>query len=59
MSNKNKLPTCGDFIDTVDNTLSMNELKVQSKNLKICIVDIIDGQSVSSIASLCIKTIGY
>jgi|GEM_PF-1678946 len=64
-SNKNKLATCGDFMATVDNTVSMDELKVRAENLKTCIdestkgLDNMNNESVTSIASLCIKTMGY
>ncbi len=62
---KNKLATCGDYMATVDNTVSLNELKKRAKNLKNCIdeatrdLDEFDNESVSSIASLCLVTMGY
>ena len=64
-SEKNKLATCGDFMATVDNTVSMTELKVRAENLKICIdeatrdLDNMNNESISSIASMCIVTMGY
>ena len=64
-SNKKKLATCGDFMATVDNTVSMDELKVRAEKLKICIdeatkgLDNMNSESVTSIASLCITTMGY
>lgn len=64
-SEKNKLATCGDFMATVDNSVSMDELKVRAENLKTCIdeatkgLDEMNTEPVSSIASLCITTMGY
>ena len=34
---KNKLATCGDFMATTDNTVSMEVLKVRAEQLKKCI----------------------
>jgi len=62
---KNKLATCADFIATVDNSLSMDELKRRAKSLMKCIdestreIDNTNNESVSSIAALCTKTMGY
>lgn len=64
-TDKNKLATCADFMATVDNSVSMNELKKRATNLKLCInetvidMENINNQSVSEIAALCIVTIGY
>ena len=62
---KNKLATCGDFMATVDNTVSMTELKRRATELKKCIDEATRGlestnnESVSSIAALCTKTMDY
>ena len=62
---KNKLATCGDFMATVDNTVSMTELKKRATELKNCIDEATRGlentnnEAVSSIAAICTKTLGY
>lgn len=64
-TDKNKLATCADFMATVDNSVSMDELKRRAKSLVTCIdestrgIDNTNNESVSSIAALCIKTMGY
>jgi len=64
-SDKNKLATCADFMAKVNNKISMQELKIRSANLKTCIdeatreASATDGIEVSSIASLCIRQLGY
>lgn len=62
---KNKLATCGDFMATVDNTVTMTELKRRATELKNCIdeatrdLESTNNESVSSIAALCTKTMSY
>lgn len=64
-TNKNKLSTCADFMATVDNSVSMDVLKQRAQALVTCIdestkgLDNTNNESVSSIASICIKTMGY
>ena len=62
---ENKLATCGDFMATIDNTVSMDELKRRAINLKNCIDEATSGskytdnEKVSLVASMCVKTMGY
>jgi hypothetical protein len=64
-SSRDKLATCGDFMATIDNTVSMDILKIRAKDLRTCINEATDdlestnSESVSSIASLCLITLGY
>ena len=64
-THENKLATCADFMATVDNSISMDELKNRSNNLESCIdeatrdIKKTDDQNVSLIASMCIITLGY
>lgn len=64
-SYKNKLATCGDFMATVDNSVSMEELKERAVQLVVCIDGATDGleetnsMKVSEIASSCIILMGY
>jgi len=64
-TDKNKLATCADFMATVDNSVSMDELKKRATNLKNCIdkavegLEITNNQSVSGIAASCITIMGY
>lgn len=63
-TDKNKLATCGDFMATVDNSVSMDVLKKRAEDLKQCVdeatrgLDNTNSEAVSTIASLCIKQIG-
>lgn len=62
---ENKLATCGDFMATVDNTVTMTDLKQRAKELNNCIdeatrdLESTNSETVSSIAALCAKTMGY
>jgi hypothetical protein len=62
---ENKLATCGDFMATVDNTVTMTDLKRRATELNNCIDEATRGlestnsEAVSSIAALCAKTMGY
>ena len=65
-SDKNKLATSADMMATVDNTVSMDELRIRAENLNKCIdeaVDIdetvIDESKVSEVGALCIIALGY
>lgn len=64
-TDKNKLATCGDFMSTVDNSVSINVLKKRAQDLQICIdeatrdLDNTNNEAVSTIAVLCIKQMGY
>lgn len=64
-TDKNKLATCADFMATVDNSLSMDELKRRAKSLMSCIdestkgIDNTNNESVSTIAALCLQLMGY
>ena len=64
-TDKNKLATCADFMATVDNSVSMDELKKRATDLKICIdkatkgLENTNNQSVSGIAASCITIMGY
>ncbi len=64
-TSKNKLATCADFMATVDNSVSMDVLKRRAQALVTCIdkstkgLENTNNESVSSIASLCITTMGY
>jgi hypothetical protein len=59
-SEKNKLATCGDFMAKVDNSITMDKLKIRATILKTCISNTIQGikgidkESISSIASQCL-----
>lgn len=62
---KNKLATCGNFMATVDNTVSMTELKKRATELKNCIdeatrgLENVNDWEVSGIAASCIIIMGY
>lgn len=64
-TDRNKLATCADFMAVVDNTVTMTELKKRAIKLKKCIDETIDGlenadqQSISLIAAMCTKAMGY
>ena len=59
------MATCADFMATVDNSVSMDVLKQRAQSLVTCIdestkgLDNTNSESVSSIAALCIITMGY
>lgn len=60
-----KLATCGDFMATVDKSVSMDVLLQRAIALRACIneatrgIDNVDNDSVTDIASLCTLTLGY
>ncbi len=62
---KNKLATCSDFMATVDNNVSMTELKKRSEDLRTCIekatvgVENIEEMPLSEVAANCIILLGY
>ena len=64
-TDQNKLATCANFMATVDNTVSMTELKRRATQLKNCIDETIKGlestnnESVAEIASACTILLGY
>ncbi|SEB01014.1 hypothetical protein SAMN05443667_11525 [Flavobacterium gillisiae] len=64
-TDKNKLSTCGDFMAIVDNSVSMDILKIRAEDLKLCIdeatkgLDSTNNEAVSTIAALCIKQMEY
>lgn len=62
---ENKLATCGDFMATLDNSVSVDVLLDRAKALRACIneatngIDNVDNDNVSEIASLCTVALGY
>jgi len=62
---KNKLATCADFMAKIDNSVSMDELKIRAKALMKCIdesttgLDSTNDESVSSVAAKCAILLGY
>lgn len=64
-TDRNKLATCADFMASRDNTVSMKTLKRRSMDLKNCINEATRGlestnnESVSSMAALCVVSMGY
>lgn len=64
-TNENKLATCGDFMSVVDKSVSMEVLKRRSTDLMNCIDEATagskytDSEKISTIASMCIKILGY
>jgi len=64
-TDKNKLATCSDFMASVDNSVSMDVLKVRSQQLVQCIdevtadVENTNQEAVTTIASLCLIEMGY
>lgn len=62
---ENRLATCGDFMASIDNSVSMDVLKQRATKLMDCINESTEGldntnnESVSSIASKCIVLLGY
>lgn len=64
-TDNNKLATCGDFMATLDDTVSMTVLKKRAEELKDCIdtatkgLDSTDNLKVSEVAASCIVLLGY
>lgn len=65
-TDKNKLATSADMMAVVDNTVSMDELRIRAESLKKCIdeaVDIdeksIDEGDVSEFSAICVISLGY
>lgn len=59
-SNKNKLATSADMMAAVDNTVSMDELRIRAEALKKCIDEtVIDESKVAEVGAMCIILSGY
>ena len=62
---ENKLATCGDFMATFDNSVTMDILLERAVALRACIneatrgMDNVNNNSTAEIASLCTLTLGY
>ncbi|MCH7492948.1 hypothetical protein IID19_05200 [Patescibacteria group bacterium] len=65
-NNENKLATSADMMAVVDNTVSMDELRIRAEALTECIDEatdidemVIDESRVSEVGALCIISLGY